>query len=131
VGYQRNYTVQNDFAAIVPAAQRTFAAEELRISKVEHQEVLSRHLMARDYLIDGGLFAAQADSDAEAQRLFELWGATVRRAYRVRLRPKAMPRDIGQVLELEHSRHGLTPAKQARVFGHDVQGFNVELKVLV
>jgi len=130
VGYQRNYTVQNDLAAAVTPARRTFAAEPWRISKLEDAAIQARHLLAREFGPTESLYAAQADSDSEAQRLFELWSRP-RGLFRMKTRPKALLRDLGQTIDVKHPRHGLQNGAHARVLGHAIRGSEVELTVLV
>lgn len=130
VGYQRNYTVQQDLAAAVPAAQRAFAAEARRVVTAEDAAIPSRRLLAREYANDAALYALEADAVAEAQRLFALWSAT-RSVFRVKTRPRALVRDLGQVIQLEHRRHGLSGGRPARVIGHTVRASEIELLALV
>lgn len=129
VGWQKNYTPQQDLAAGVTAARRVFAAEEFRISKKDDSAILSRHLLARDLGPIDGLFAQQVDSDAEAQRLFDLWSAG-RAPYRVLTKYKALVRELGQVVVIQHPRHGFAGGKSSRIFGFRVSGSDVELLVL-
>jgi hypothetical protein len=130
VGYQRNYTVQTDLAAAVPAARRTYAAEPHRIAQIDDVAVQGRHLLARELGPTESHYAAEADADAEARRLFDLWGKP-RGLFRVKTRPKALLRDLGQVIDLQHPRHGLAHGAPARVLGHEIKGSDVELTVLV
>lgn len=129
VGYQKNYTVQNDFAAAVTAAQRTFAAEPMRTAKQENATIQSRHLHALELGPLPGLYVNESDASAEATRLLNLWGS-VRGMYEVKTRPLALNRDIGQVVTLRHPRHGFASGRAARVVGHAVRGWDVTLKVL-
>mgnify|MGYP001558303494 CR=1 FL=1 len=129
VAYQKNYTVQKDLAAAVIAARRTFAAEEVRVSMSDDLAIQSRHLLAVEYANDAGLYALAADADTEALRLFTLWSAE-RAMYRMKTRLKGMTCDLGKVIQIEHSRHGLAAGKPARVLGHTVRGAEVEMLVL-
>lgn len=131
VGYQKNYTVQNDLAASVSAARRTFAAQPLRYAKTEDSVVADRHRLARE-LLAGGLYALEADAQTEAVRLQSLWGR-LRKLYRIRAGAPALQRDLGDLVELEHPRHGLASAALGRVVGHeiDARGANVTLTVVV
>lgn len=128
VAYQRNYTVQGDFAAAVTAARRTFAAQPARYSTVDDSTVKSRYLLAVEFL-QAGFYQDEADSDDEADRVFDLWSGP-RRLFRVLTKLLALPRDIGQVVQLEHSRYGLSLGVPGRVLGHAVRGEAVELMVL-
>jgi hypothetical protein len=129
VGYQKNYTVQQDLAAAVSAARRTFAAAPIRVSKAEDASIRSRHLLAQEYGPTDSLFANQADADTEAVRLFGLWG-TLRAPFRVTTRPRGMIRDIGQVVQLKHRRQGLAAGVSGRVIGHSINGDEVTMLVI-
>lgn len=130
IGYQQNYTVQNDLAETVPAARRTFTAEPQRVVKHEDSNIKTRYLLAKEYGPVKGLYASEADAQAEVDRLFALWGVP-RGSYRLRLPLTALTRDIGNAIHLTHPRHGFAAGKTVRVLGHSVQGNAVELKVLV
>ena len=129
IAYQRNYTVQNDLAAAVTAAQRTFVAEAVRVSTIEDLAIQSRHLLSVEYANDAGLYADSADADAEALRLFNLWGAE-RAIYRIKARPEALICDLGTVIDVTHPRHGLTNGKLMRVLGNTIRGSEVEMLAL-
>lgn len=129
VGWQKNYTVQQDLAAAVTAARRTFAAAPWRLSNSESASIKSQKLLAKDYGPVESLYADAADADTEALRLFELW-ATARSLYRITTHCGAMTRDLGQVIRIEHSRMGLAAGLPARVIGHAIRGSEVELLVL-
>lgn len=129
-GYQKNYTVQNDVAAGATAAARTFAAQPLRIASAENPTVRSQRLLARDYGPAGAVFADQADADTEATRLLALWGGAPG-MYRVPLkRMDALLHDLGDVVELTHSRHGFALGKSARVLRTALRDTQVELVVI-
>ncbi len=131
VGYKRNYTVQSDFAAAVPAAQRTFAAEPVRIVKKEDAAVKSRYLLAREFGPVPSFYVNEADADTEAQRLFDLWGKQQRGFYSVPTKLKALTRELGKEVYLRHRRLALANGAYARVLGQDVRGARVTLTVLV
>jgi len=129
VGYKKNYTVQEDLAAAVTAANRTFAAAAWRVSSTESSSIKSQKLLAKDYGPTESLYTVAADADTESSRLYALW-ANPRALYRVTTHVGAIPRDLGQVLRLEHSRFGLSAGLPARVIGHSIRGASVELLVL-
>ncbi len=129
VGWQKNYTPQEDLAAGVTAARRTFAAEAWRVSKHEDASVKSRHILALELGLIEALYAQEADADTEAARLFDLWSAG-RAPYRVRTKLQALTRDVGQVVVVQHPRFGFAAGISARVLGHRVRGTDVELTVL-
>lgn len=128
VGYQKNYTVQSDIAAGALAAARTFAAQPYRVSSRLDAAIKSRRLLAREYAVDA-LYRDVADADTEAQRLFDLWSVS-RAPFKVRLPPAALICDIGSVVDVQHSRHGLAAGKSTRVIGYSLRGWDVELTVI-
>lgn len=131
VGYQRNYTVQNDVAASVTAARRTFAAQDQRAAKHEDTTIKSRHLLATEFATNA-LYRDQADAQTEADRLFVLWGATQRKLLQVTMIGlNGMTRDIGQVIQLVYPRHGLTNGVAGVVLANQIKDFEVTLMVLV
>lgn len=128
VGWQRNFTVMDDVAASVTAARRTFAAQALRYASTEDAAIQSRHRLARELTIDA-VYALEADAQAERDRQSALW--SVRRGrFKVALPLKALTRDIGDVVNLTHPRHGFAEGRPARVLSQTVNGPRVELRVL-
>lgn len=130
VGYQKNYTTQNDLAAAAGVAQIEFAANEVRTKTAEDASIKSRHLLAQEYDDTSGLYAQAADAGTEALRRFALWGTT-RRAFEIKTRPKGLTCDLGQTGQIQHSRHGLANGAPARVIAHSVLGTEVTLTVLI
>lgn len=131
VGYQRNYTVQTDLAGSVTAARREFAAQPLRYAVAEDAGLQDQHRLARE-LVAGGLFALEADAETEADRLQALWGRR-RKLYRLRCGPRALQRDIGDLLDVAYPRLGLAGGAFGRVLGHEInaRGNAVTLTVVV
>jgi hypothetical protein len=130
LGYQKNYTAQRDLAASVPAARVAFAAEEQRVVSVSDSSIKSRRLLARDLGPEATLYVDQADADAEVQRRFDLWSVP-RAAYRITTRPTSLPRELGDDVELTHSRFGLSSGALGRVIGHKVSALNTEVELTV
>jgi len=130
VGWQKNYTVQEDLADGVTAAQRTFAAQALRVAAEENLTTRSQRRLAVELGPGPGLYAAEADAETEVARLMDLWGVP-RARFAVPLPLVAITRDIADIVELEHPRHGLALGKGGRVYGTKLVAGNVELEVLV
>lgn len=128
VGWQRNYTVQNDLAAGVTADRRAFAAEVERLAIRDDATIRSRRSLAREFG-PVGMFANQADADTEAVRLLGLWGVE-RGIYNVPLPAAALARDIGEVVSLTYPRYGFDAGVLVRVLSHEINGTNVNLRVL-
>lgn len=130
VAWRRNHSVQSDIAALAADADRAFAVEEWRYAAVEDAAVKSRHLLAREYGPIPSPFVEQADGDAEAARLFLLWGAAGRAQFRVGTVFEGVLADLGTAVRLTHSRHRLQSGRQARVIGQTITGSRVELRVI-
>jgi hypothetical protein len=130
VAWGRNYTVQPDLAALATDADRSFAAEPHRVAAREDVAIKSRHLLARDYGTRPALFRDAADAEAEAARLFSLWGVS-RRLLRVTVPLHGLLADIGSVVHLSDPRHRLQFGADARVVGHAARGVKTELRVIV
>jgi hypothetical protein len=129
VGYSKNYTPQDDLASGVTAARRSYAAEEYRFEKSDDTNIASRHRLAQEYIVPA-LFRDQADALAEAARLMELWSVD-RSFFRMVVPVTAVSRDLGEVVTVIHSRHGLSSGVSARILGQSIKRSNVELLVLV
>jgi hypothetical protein len=129
VAYQRNYTVQSDLAAGVTAARRSYATESQRTETLEDASVSSRYILAKEYAAES-FYRDQADAVIEASRLIGLWGAP-RSIFRVVVPIRAIARDLGEVVNIKHPRHGLTNGVYARIIGHAIAGQMIELTVLV
>ncbi len=126
VGWQKNYTVQSDLAAGVTDARRTFAAEAFRVAESSDAAIRSRHLLAREYGPVPALYAEEADAQAEALRLFELWSGQ-RAFFRVVTGWRALVADIGRVVKITHPRHGLALGRSGVVLRHAVSAGRVEI----
>jgi hypothetical protein len=129
LGYQRNFTVQSDLAASVPAARVAFAAQEYRVVSQSDETIKSRRLLARD-LVAPSLYVNQADADTENARRFALWSSP-RTPYRAAARPTSLPRELGQDVVMTHSRYGLAAGRFGRVIGHRVSAINTEVELTV
>jgi len=130
VGWQKNYTVQNDLAELVTAAQRTFAAEAVRVAAVEDATVKSQRRLAVELGPGPGLYADEDDAVDEATRLFAIW-ASPRAMFTVPLPLVAALRDVGDVVRLTKPRHGLATGADGRVTGTRIIGHTAQLEVLV
>jgi hypothetical protein len=128
VGWRKNFTVQNDLAAAAGTANVSFAAQPYRYAVVQDSALQSRHLAARELTIDA-LYTDEADAQAEAQRLFDLWSNGLR-PYRVKTTLRGAICDLGQVVQLTHARFGFSAGRPARVLGQSIQTSGVELTVL-
>lgn len=132
VGYQKNYTVQNDIAGSVAAATRTAIANPYRIAAAATASVQLAHLLAPDPPYVLALFANAADAEDEATRLNALY-STTRSVYRFRLGRKGFGLNLNQVVHLTYPALGLDLGKYGRVIGlrDDAASRDVEVTVFV
>ncbi|MFH0351024.1 MAG: hypothetical protein ACHBMF_03695 [Chromatiales bacterium] len=104
-GYKKNWTVQDDLAASVPAARVQFAAQEYRIAEAADSGIKSRHLLAQEMNI-ASLFRLETDAQGETLRRFELFSRP-RYLYRIVSTPAAIRCAIGQCVNVIMPRYGL------------------------
>ena len=108
VPYQRNWTVQTSgLLGTVSADRRAYVAEPYRLAEVATPSIQADHPFAHDRDPVEAYFANQADAQAEAQRLTELFKVT-RSLYRQRVPRRGLRRDMGDVIKNTHPRHDLS-----------------------
>jgi len=131
VGWKQNYTVQNDLAASVSDARRTFSALAQRQKSASDSAVRTAHRLARKHGPVRGLYGDSADASTEAARLLALWSGPPR-MLRVTTRAAGLITDVGGVVSLTHARMGLSGGATALVLDHsfDALSGRAELKVL-
>jgi hypothetical protein len=119
VRYGQNFTVQDEssLAAGVGADRRAFLARQWREASAADQTVLQGHQLA-GLLVEESLLYATGDAMAEAARRLE-----IRRLRRDRfelvldLDATTVTLDLGQVIQLTHSRYSLSAGKLFRIIG--------------
>lgn len=112
VGYQKNWTIQNnDLAGIVTAERRQFLANDQRVAVSQDANLLKRHRLATDPELTTSYFSNEADAQAEAERLMSIYGAE-REMYSVVLKTQPFVLDIGNIITLTYPRWTLTSGKQ-------------------
>lgn len=129
VGYERNYTIQIDLAAAVPAARRSYAAQPMRVEESSDASIKSRARLARELGVPA-IYRDQADALAEAVRLMDLWGDEARALFVVPLPLKALTRELNEIVSIQHSRHGLADGAKGRVLAHVIETNGADLEVL-
>lgn len=130
VGYQKNYTLQNDIAAGATAAQRAFASQEFRIRTSSDAAVKTKHLYATDPEFIPALFEGTADALAESARLLGLYKGE-RRLYRVRTKYSIFEYRLGQLGKLTYPRWDLEAGKLCRVAHIDLDAARNECSLMV
>lgn len=128
VAWQRNYTVQNDLAAAA-ASRVSFTSEQERVAMREDLTVKTQRQLAREYGPTGDLYAQQADADTEALRRLNLWKVAPG-LYEAKISPKALARDLGDVVTLTYPRYVFTAGRDTRVLGHRIDVSGATLTVL-
>lgn len=116
--YAPNWTVQTDgLAAGVTDARRAYLAAGWRETTDTDAAVQTAYLLA-PATVEDTLYVTEADANAEATRRQALFGVRRRRFEAViALNDDADALDVGDVVELEHTRFGLTPAVSFRILG--------------
>lgn len=129
VGYQKNYTVQNDVAGSVTSARRTFASQEYRAAVAADATIKSRRLLAKEMDVRA-LYADEDDADDEAVRLFGVWGGD-RKIIQAALPISALTLDIGSFVGLMHRRFGLSEGATGVVLSHALKDTSITVTALV
>lgn len=104
VAWGRNHTPTTDVAAAASEAQRSFMALAERKATAEDLVLQSSRRLSKPWSVPG-LFAAQADAEAEASRLLALFAG--RALWRLRTSAIADELDVGDAVELNFPRFGL------------------------
>lgn len=118
VRYAKNYTVQTtDLAAGVSDARRGVVGREWREASETTASVQTKHLLSPE-LLEDSLLTTEADATAEATRRQTLRGTRKDRySIQVKLDATTAAVDMGDVIELTHSRFGLSAGKKFIVLG--------------
>jgi hypothetical protein len=126
--YAKNYTPQStDVAPSVSDARRAYLAKGWREVADTDSAVQTVHLLAGQ-VVEESLLAEEADAQAEVERRQTLRGV-VRRLFEavVPLTDDTEDVDLNDVLELTHSRYGLSAGASFRVIGHRLDAAKREL----
>jgi hypothetical protein len=116
VGSQRNWTPSlSPIAADVTGDRLTFLANEYRYSSYEDPSLTVAHLRAQEITVPG-LFANQADADAEAQRLQQLYAGPFQLA-RVRTKLQGYLIPMNRTISVTYPRYGLADGKNVITVG--------------
>lgn len=114
VGYARNWTVQSDLAGSVSAEHRSFATEQLRVASASSMAIQTDHPRAPDPDVIESYFDLEADAQAEAERLLNLYRAS-RGFYRVKVDQRGFRLNLGETINLTHPRWDLSAGRQLLV----------------
>ena len=117
VGYERNWTVQtsDSLAGAVTEARKAFLAEDVRLAVATDETVKTKFLLALDPEPWPTLLADQAAAQTEANRLLTLYGQR-RDMYRVTVKTQPYRLELGDQVDLDYTRFGLT-ARRFRIVG--------------
>lgn len=132
VAYGRNWTVQtgNDVNVAVADDRKQYLAAQYRIATSGDGRVFSQHAAAADAPVLETLLNSQADAQALADQLIDLFGAE-RDVYRVVTKRKAFVAELGKTTRIAYPRQGLTGGKNFIVKGmrEDAAHDEIELRV--
>lgn len=130
--YQKNYTPQvTDVAASVTDARKAFLAKEWREIADTDATVQTKHLLAIESVEDTLLDVA-ADATTEADRRQTLRGAD-RQMFELALplNDDTDTLELNDVIELTHSRYGLSGGESFRIIGLNINAEKSELLAVV
>tara|TARA_R110000744_G_scaffold154666_1_gene269738 strand:- start:1130 stop:3571 length:2442 start_codon:yes stop_codon:yes gene_type:complete len=129
VRYNRNYTVQNDLAGSVDDTTRALLAEEWQTVKAETASVKTAFLLAREVTTDTA-YSIAANASTEATRRQVLRG-TKRDVFdfTTRIDSNTLTLDLGQIINVTHSRFGLSSGKNLVVIGLDADAKTDSVRV--
>jgi len=122
LGWQRNWTVQDDVLGAVSEARKAWLAEAVRTVTATDVSVQTKHPLAPELRRDT-LLAVSSAASAEATRLQALYG--VRRDMvrcRVRLDATNAAIDLGDVVRVQTSRLGYSAGRDFVVLGVETTG---------
>lgn len=130
VGYRRIYEVQNDLAAAVTDARKSYFQNEYRRVEASDATVKTANLLAPEMEFLTAL-SQEADANTEATRLLTLY-KTRRDMYQVTVRVDAALAallDLGKVVTLQLPRFGMSAGKLFLIIGiqTNLRGYQFEL----
>jgi|TARA_R110000824_G_scaffold401687_3_gene613648 hypothetical protein len=129
VKYNKNYTVQNDLAGSVDDTTRALLAEEWQTVNAETASVKTAYLLAREMTTETA-FSIAANAATEATRRQALRG-TKRDSFEfsTRIDSDTLTLDLGQIINVTHSRFGLSAGKNLVVIGLDADATTDSVRV--
>ena len=114
VGWQRNFTVQNDLAGSVSATRKGFLSEAYRYAEATDDSIKTDHPFAQDREPTLSFFRDQADAQTEADRLLDLYRST-KALYRFKVGIQPFALDLGDVVNVTYPRWDLTVGRNLRI----------------
>lgn len=112
VGWQRNWTPPSEIGAVagdIEDERLTFLANEYRYASYENPGLTVAHLRAQEITLPG-LFAEEADAEAEAQRLQQLYAGPFQLA-RIRTKLQGYLIPLCRTIGVTYPRYGLANGK--------------------
>lgn len=133
IPYYRNWTIQTNVLAATIPATAAFVATPYKLAEASEASVLAANPKAHDPEPRQCFYSDEFGSAAEANRLFGLLSGTAREMYRVVVSTRAFTHNIGNVIQIFHSRFELSSGATAVIVGvrDDATDEAVELTVLV
>ena len=110
VAYERVWSEQTDFAGSVSSDRRSYLGQAVRLAEAADATIRADHPLAQDPAQVESYFTAQADAQAEANRLLALYG-TPRALYRIVLKAQPFAIELGRVIHVTYDRWDLGAGK--------------------
>jgi hypothetical protein len=114
VSYRRNWTVMSSFAGVVAADRKAYLASPYLISEASAVSIKADHPFAQDPDVRECYFRDKADSDAEAQRLLDLYRVE-RALYRITGPRKLLHQNLGDTVNVTFPRWDLSVGRNMRL----------------
>jgi len=125
VGHQRNWTPNlSPIAGDVTGDRLTFLANEYRFGSFEDPSLMVAHLRAQETALPG-LFANEADAEAEAQRLQTLYAGPFQLA-RIRTKLQGFLIPMNRTINVTYPRYGLQDGKNVITVGQGIDASHNE-----
>lgn len=130
VGYKRLDKVQNDLAATVADARRSYFSNEYRRVEASDAAVKTANLLSPEMEFLTAL-SSETDANTEASRLLTMY-KTRRDMYEVTVRVDsalASILDLGKIITLQINRFGMTAGKKFLIIGlrNNMRGYQYDL----
>lgn len=116
LGYARNWTVQQNTVAGVPAEHRDLYAQEYLTVTARDQAVADQYRLMTEPEQENTLLLRGADAQAEADRRLALWRVP-RTVFSVECYAGMLTLELGQAVVLHGNRYGLQGGKLGMIVG--------------
>ncbi|MFA7308353.1 MAG: hypothetical protein WC026_16975 [Hyphomicrobium sp.] len=130
VAWGRNFTTQTDLAGSVSESRVAFLSEGYRLAEASDAIVQSDHPLAQDPSPVESYFRDEADAQAEAERLLDLYGRATRSLYRIVLKSRPFIHYIGELMWVDYPRWDLQGGRMLRIVSVSEKTESNEVEVI-